>query len=47
MCDTCGCNITLANESLIHPGGKLEQHPVTTGRHHHHHDHGHGGDKHL
>lgn len=23
MCDTCGCNITLGNESLIRPGGKL------------------------
>ena len=25
MCDTCGCNITHANESLIRPGGKLEK----------------------
>ena len=23
MCDTCGCNITHGNESLIRPGGKL------------------------
>lgn len=23
MCDTCGCNITHGNESLIKPGGKL------------------------
>jgi hydrogenase nickel incorporation protein HypB len=23
MCDTCGCNITQGNESLIRPGGKL------------------------
>lgn len=23
MCDTCGCNITYGNESLIKPGGKL------------------------
>jgi len=25
MCDTCGCNITHGNESLIRPGGKLEK----------------------
>jgi len=25
MCDTCGCNITQANEDLISPGGKLEK----------------------
>jgi len=25
MCDTCGCNITSGNESLIRPGGKLEK----------------------
>jgi hydrogenase nickel incorporation protein HypB len=25
MCDTCGCNITHGNESLIKPGGKLEK----------------------
>jgi hydrogenase nickel incorporation protein HypB len=25
MCDTCGCNITQANEHLIAPGGKLEK----------------------
>ena len=24
MCDTCGCNITHGNESLIRPGGKLQ-----------------------
>ncbi|MGD8933815.1 MAG: hydrogenase accessory protein HypB, partial [Gammaproteobacteria bacterium] len=23
MCDTCGCNVTHGNESLIRPGGKL------------------------
>lgn len=23
MCDTCGCNITIGNENLIRPGGKL------------------------
>ena len=25
MCDTCGCNITHGNESLIRPGGKLQK----------------------
>ena len=25
MCDTCGCNITPGNETLIRPGGKLEK----------------------
>jgi len=25
MCDTCGCNITHGNESLIRPGGKLSR----------------------
>jgi len=25
MCDTCGCNITHGNESLIRPGGKLHK----------------------
>lgn len=25
MCDTCGCNVTHGNESLIRPGGKLEK----------------------
>jgi len=25
MCDTCGCNITHGNESLIKPGGKLSR----------------------
>lgn len=25
MCDTCGCNITHGNESLIKPGGKLQK----------------------
>ncbi len=25
MCDTCGCNITHGNESLIKPGGKLSK----------------------
>ena len=25
MCDTCGCNITPGNESLIRPGGKLHK----------------------
>lgn len=25
MCDTCGCNITHGNKSLIKPGGKLEK----------------------
>ncbi len=25
MCDTCGCNITHGNESLIRPGGKLSK----------------------
>ena len=25
MCDTCGCNITHGNESLIQPGGKLQK----------------------
>jgi len=25
MCDTCGCNITHGNESLIRPGGRLEK----------------------
>ena len=25
MCDTCGCNVTHGNESLIKPGGKLSR----------------------
>ena len=25
MCDTCGCNVTHGNESLIRPGGKLQK----------------------
>ena len=25
MCDSCGCNVTHGNESLIKPGGKLEK----------------------
>jgi hydrogenase nickel incorporation protein HypB len=25
MCDTCGCNVTPGNESLIRPGGKLHK----------------------
>ena len=25
MCDTCGCNITHANQHLIKPGGKLSR----------------------
>ncbi len=30
MCDTCGCNITHANQHLVKPGGKLSQ--VENGR---------------